>query len=85
MFFCFNKFASLLDTRLKILYTGIGPCNGIQDSLGFWIPYRGFRIPGNGFQSLSVELGLWIPIVSGIPDSLYCIPNSKAQDSRFNV
>ena len=30
-----------------------------QDSLGF-------RIPDTGFQSLSEELGFWIPIVSGI-------------------
>ena len=39
---------------------------------------------GSEFQSLSVELGFWIPILSGIPDSLSCIPNSKANDSRFN-
>ena len=32
-------------------------------------------------RSLSVGLGLWIPFVSGIPDSLSCIPDSKAQDS----
>ena len=25
----------------------------------------GFRIPGTGFQNLSVEFGFWIPIVSG--------------------
>ena len=43
---------------------------GIQDSLGFWIPRGGFQIPGTVFQSLSVELGFWIPIVSGIPDSI---------------
>ena len=36
----------------------------IQDSLGFWIPRRGFRIPGTGFKFLSLELGFWIPIVS---------------------
>ena len=35
------------------------------------------RIPGTGFQPLSVELGFWIPVVSGIPDS-------NAQDSRFH-
>jgi len=35
-------------------------------------------------QCLSVELGFWIPIVRGIPDSLRCIPDSKAQDSRFH-
>jgi len=44
--------------------------NGVQDSLGFWIARRGFWIPGNGFQFLSVEVGFWILIVSGIPDSL---------------
>ena len=43
-----------------------------------------FRIPGTGFQYLSVELGFWIPIGSGIPDSLSCIPDSKTQDSTFH-
>ena len=42
----------------------------------------------SGFQSLgsrflSLELGFRIPIVTGIPDSLSCIPDSKAQNSRF--
>ena len=45
------------------------PCKGIQDSLGFWIPSRWFRIPGSGFQSVSVEFGFWIPIVSRIQHS----------------
>ena len=45
---------------------------------------HGFRIPGTGFQSLTVELGLWISIINGIPDFLSCIPNSKAQDSGFH-
>ena len=57
---------------------------GIQDSLGFWIPHRGFRIPGTGFQYLSVELEIWIPILGRIPDSLSCILNSKAQDTGFH-
>ena len=37
-------------------------CKGIRDSLRFWIPRRGFRIPGIRFQALSVELslGFWI-------------------------
>ena len=42
------------------------------------------QVPGTGFQFLSVELGLWIPIVSGIPDSLICIPDSKTQDFGFH-
>ena len=43
-----------------------------------------FRIPGTGFQYLWLELGFWIPIVSGIPDSLSCIPDYKTQDSGFH-
>ena len=50
----------------------------ISKSLGFWIPHRGFRI------LLSVELGFRIAIFSGIPDSLSCIPDCKAQNSRFH-
>ena len=40
----------------------------MQDSLGFWIPHRGLRIP----------------IVRGIPDSLSYIRDSKAKDSGFH-
>ena len=32
---------------------------------------------------MSVDLGFRIPIVSAIPDSLHWIPDSQAQDSRF--
>ena len=35
----------------------IAPCKGIQNSLGFWIPCRGFRIPGTRFR-ISAQ---WIP------------------------
>ena len=35
----------------------VTPCNGIQDSLGFWIPRPKFRIPGTGFQTVSE---IWI-------------------------
>ena len=56
---------------------------GIQDSLGFCIPRRGFLIPGTGFQSFSVELGFWIPIVSGIPNSLSCIRDSGFHKQKF--
>ena len=57
------------------------------DSLGFWMPRRGLiysRFPGTGFQYVSVELGFWIPIVSGMPDSLNCILDCKTQDSGFH-
>ena len=39
----------MLLTFVKLLISSINlpivPCKGIQDSLGFWIPRRGFRIP----------------------------------------
>ena len=33
---------------------------------------------------MSVELGFWIPIVSRIPDSLCCIPDSKMHKENFH-
>ena len=78
MFFCSNKFASLLVTWLKTLYTCTGSPHVIESNI---VLDSGFRIPGNWLQCLSVELGFWIPIVSGIPYSLHCIPDSKAQIS----
>ena len=59
-------------------------CKGIQDSLGFCIPRPGFCIPGTGFRSLLAKFGFWIPVISRILDSLSCILDSKAQDSRFH-
>ena len=37
----------------------------------------------SGFQSLSLELGFWIPIASAIMDSLSCIPDSNIQEYGF--
>ena len=42
----------------------------------------GFQLPDS--KLFLVELGFQIPIVSGIPDSYICIPDSKAQDSGFH-
>ena len=56
----------------------------IQNGPAIWTPSCGFRFPGTGLQSLSMELGLWILIVSEFPDALSCIPDSKAQDSVFH-
>ena len=57
----------------------LAPCKGFQDSLGFWIQCRGFRIPGTGFQSSSVELGILIPIILGfqIPWAVFRIPKPR--------
>ena len=54
------------------------PCKGIQDSLGFWILRRGFRIPGTVIPILCPFLSLVDP------DSLSCIPDVKAQDSGIH-
>ena len=61
--------------------TTYSPCKGIQDSLGFWIPRRGFRI-SRWWISVFVG-GTWIQIaiVGGIPDSLSCIPKPRIWDS----
>ena len=53
-------------------------------SIIFRIPFNGFRISGAAFQSLSVELGIWIPILSALTDSLSCILDSEALDSRLH-
>ena len=60
----------------------------VRDSLGFWIPRRGFRIPGTRFLTFPVELGFRIPMVSRIPDSLSCVPDSmskKFSDSVISI
>ena len=44
----------------------------MQDSLRFWIPRRGFR---NILCQWNLDFRFHI--VSGIPDSLRCIPDSK--------
>ena len=56
----------------------------VKDSLGFWIPRPGFQIPGTSFRSLLVKFGFLIPIFSRVLYSLNCIPDSRAQDSRFH-
>ena len=40
------------------------------------------QISVTGFQSLSGEPGFWISIVSGIPDSLSCISDSKVENKE---
>ena len=56
------------------------PCKGIQDSLEFWIPHGGFRIPGTGFQSLPVEFGSRLQSLVG-PWAVFRIPKPRIQDS----
>ena len=69
--------------RVSSILKRLASCKGIQDSFGFWIPRHGFRIPGTGFQSLSVvKLGFRMLIFSGIPDSLRFIPDSTRKVSR---
>ena len=54
----------------------VTPYKGIQDCLGFWIP-------GTGFQYLTIELGVWISTVGGIPDSSALFRNHKQKFPEF--
>ena len=45
--------------KLFFGYIDVAPCKGIQDTLGFWIPRRGLRIPITGFQIFFSRT--WIP------------------------
>ena len=70
--------------KLGLLISGIFQCYGIQDSLGFWIPFYGLWFPGAGFQSFPVESGLWIPFLSEMSEYFSSILDSKALDSGFH-
>ena len=54
------SFTNLISTNDDILInwkSEISPhVRGIQDSLGFWIPRRGFPIPDTGFQSFQFKV-----------------------------
>ena len=73
-----SRFKFLIPIGIVICIAIYHPEKRIQYSLGFWIPPRGFPIPGTGFQSFSVELGFWILIFIGILDS-------KVQYFGFNL
>ena len=79
-----SLFFNCLSTHWDDIIYGINidPFEGIQDSLAFRIPYGYWK-----YQSLLVELGLWTPIFSGIPDSLSCfwIPNPRIPDSSSKI
>ena len=70
--------------KLGLLISGIFQCYGIQDSLGFWIPFYGLWFPGAGFQSFPVESGFWIPFLSEMSEYFSSILDSKALDSGFH-
>ena len=83
-----NKKESITDTESIKVQIGMFK-KGIQYSLGFWIPRRGFQIPATGYQSLSVELwtldfkvlGFLIPwAVFRIPKPGFLIPHARISD-----
>ena len=53
------------------------PCKGIQDSLGFWIPRRGFRIQSIGFRILCQWDFGFLEMYSGFQSPGFCIPQAK--------
>ena len=67
---------------MRDIYT-ITPSTGIQDSLAFWIPHRGFRILGNGFQ-IFVN-ATWIPDSNRQRNSGFLELYSRFQDPGFRI
>ena len=61
----------------------LAPCKGIQDTLGFWIPRRGFRIPITGFQIFFS--GTWIPDSNCQWDSGFLLLYSGFQGPGFRI
>ena len=51
-----------------------------------FFPLHGFRSPGTGFQSLSVERGFWIPPFSGfrIPWAVFRIPEPRIPQANIS-
>ena len=68
-------------TELKV---PVAQCKGIQDTFGFWIPRRGFQIPGTRFWILSQwDLDSGFQSLKGfrIPWVVFRIPKSRIPDS----
>ena len=71
-----KQLIAILLKRIAIFFfICFAPCKGIQHSLTFWIPRRGFHRDSrySGFQSFSVDLVFWIPVLRGIQVSFSCM------------
>ena len=71
--------------------SGVSKTWGQIAVLGLYVRGSVYQVKGGAavsvFQvldSLSVKFGFLIPVSSGIPTSIWCIPESKAQDSGFH-
>ena len=92
------SFVFVRSRRIWKIGTSVVNMDYIFNMWSLWSPHvreskelldSGFHAVDSGFhlldsRSFSVELGFRIRIVSGIPDSYTCIPDSKAQDSGFH-
>ena len=58
----------------------IAPCEGIQNSLGFWISFHGFLILGTGFRILcqwNLDSGFQALVGFRIPWTVFRIPKPR--------
>ena len=64
-------------------YLFFPPCKGIQDSLGFWIPRHGLRIPGTRFIPCQWDLVFEFQSIIGfrITWAVFRIPEPRIPDS----
>ena len=89
IFHLFHKILLLCDGQVSNYSPHVGNCSPYvrKSNLSNWILDSAPWIPDSKCcnpDSLPVELGLRIPIRSGIPDSLSCILDSEAQDSGLH-
>ena len=79
---CFYFLKLLMSKKIEAGFVHLFP--HVMESMAVW--EFGFNNVYSGFQELDSSLCQWnvdSGIVSGIPVSLSCIPDSKAQDSEF--
>ena len=82
-FFLNGKRPGLPFQNFRLSREFFAPCKGIQDTLGFWIPRRGFRIPFTGFQIFLG--GTWIPDSNCYWDSGFLHLYSGFQGPGFRI
>ena len=82
-FFCSLPLYVTIEKPREPVTFWVAPYKGIQDSLGSWIPRRGFRIPGTGFRTFetwNVDSGIQWVVGFRIPWVVFRTPKPRISD-----